>query len=217
MIFAAQPEKRKRATPAMLLSLCLHLAVLSALMYHPGPAILLPSSSLHGDGGGGMTKTTMLVAPGASVLTAPNPEEPKEEVDHRVVLRRRAKQQVAKVPTQPAAIPNQSLRPGMPGYILGSMSSGFVSDHDVRVALPVIAPDPPIVRSKLPDWIRGDVIVEVTISEQGEVTQTVVLSKVGFGLEDIIVSTLRQWHFVPAKVDGIAVASRQDVHFHFPS
>ena len=215
-MFQLENIPRTKTRAAMFASLCLHLAVLAALTYHPAPAILKPTSSLHGDGGGGMTRT-MLVAPGASVLTAPKKEDPKEEEDHRLALRRREKRQVAKAPMQEAAVPNQSLHPGMPGYILGSLNSGYVNDHDVKVALPVVAPDPPIVRSKLPDWIRGDVIVEVTISEQGEVTQTVVLSKVGFGLEDVIVQTLRQWHFTPAKVDGIAVASRQDVHFHFPS
>jgi TonB family protein len=216
MMFTVQKQSRTGTRTAMVVSLCLHLGVLAAFLYHPPPALLNPTSSLRGNGGGGLTKTA-LVAPGASILSAPRKEEPKEE-DRRVALRRREKRQVAKPqPQQEAAVPNQSLRPGMPGYILGSLSTGFVNDHDVKVALPVIAPDPPIARAKLPEWIRGDVVVEVTISEQGEVTQTVVLSTVGFGLEDIIVQTLRQWRFVPAKVDGIAVASRQDVHYHFPS
>jgi len=47
--------------------------------------------------------------------------------------------------------------------------------------------------------------------------QTRVLQTVGYGLEVVVVDTLRQWRFIPAKVDGVAVASRQDVHFHFPS
>ena len=216
MMFKVEKKSRSGTRMAMVASLCLHLGVLAALLYHPPPPLLNPTSSLRGNGGGGMIKTA-LVAPGVSVLSSPKKAEPREE-DRRVALLHREKAHKVKVePRQEAAVPNQSLRPGMPGYILGSLSTGFVNDHDVRVALPVIAPDPPIARSKLPEWIRGDVIVEVTISEQGEVTQTVVLSTVGFGLEDIIVQTLRQWRFVPAKVDGVAVASRQDVHYHFPS
>jgi len=31
------------------------------------------------------------------------------------------------------------------------------------------------------------------------------------------VATLKGWRFKPATVDGIAISSRQDVHFHFPS
>jgi TonB family protein len=107
--------------------------------------------------------------------------------------------------------------PGMPGFILGSLTDGIATDHDVRAAVSIVAPDPPIVRAKLPDWIRGDVIVEVTIDEKGSVIGTRVLQTVGFGLDQVIVDTLRQWRYLPAKVDGVAVASREDVHFHFPS
>jgi TonB family protein len=105
----------------------------------------------------------------------------------------------------------------MPGYVLGSLTEGFVSEHDVRIALPVFSPDPPVSRAGLPEWIRGDVIIEVTIDEHGTVTQTRVLQTVGFGLESTIAETLRSWRWLPAKVDGISVASRQDMQFHFPS
>ena len=107
--------------------------------------------------------------------------------------------------------------PGLPGSAVGTLSSGLASGHDVRIALPVFAPDPPVVRARLPEWVRGDVVVEVTIDETGAVVDTRVLQTPGYGLEEIIVATLRQWHFTPAKIDGVAVASRQDVHFHFPS
>ncbi len=208
-------EGQKRSRTSQAISFAIHAAVIAALGYHPAARILKPEGSLRGMGGGGVT-TTMLFAPGASVLQAKKPD-PEQERDRTLRLQAAKKKKTAAQPVQQAAVPSQSLRPGMPGYVLGSLSSGFVNDHDVRVALPTIAPDPPIIRSKLPDWIRGDVIVEVTISETGEVTETAVLQHVGFGLEDIIVSTLKQWHFTPAKVDGIAVASKQDVHFHFPS
>jgi TonB family protein len=105
----------------------------------------------------------------------------------------------------------------MPGYILGSLSSGFADQHDVHIALPLLAPNPPIDSDKLPGWIRGDILVEVTIDERGNVVQTRVLQTVGYGLELVVANTLRQWRFIPAKVDGVAVASRQDVHFHYPS
>ena len=204
----------------MATSLAIHAAVIAFLSYHPAPQILKPEGSLRGNGGSKMT-VTELASPGASVLTAPAPEKPPDEEKKLVALHREQKKkkqkEKEKPPVEVAAVPAKALHPGMPGYILGSLSTGFVNDHDVKVAYPVVAPDPPIVRAKLPEWIQGDVIVEVTISEQGEVTQTVVLSTVGFGLEDIIVQTLRQWHFTPAKVDGISVASRQDVRFHFPS
>jgi len=60
------------------------------------------------------------------------------------------------------------------------------------------------------------VVVEVTIDEKGAAVQTKLLQSVGFGLDDVILETLRQWRFQPAKVDGVPVSSKHDVHFHFP-
>jgi protein TonB len=146
------------------------------------------------------------------VAASKKPEPPEER--KRTSLRSAPKP--APVPQQAPATA-QSTKPGLPGYVLGSLTSGFVSEHDVRIAIPTLSPDPPITRAKLPEWIRGDVIVEITISDEGAVTETKVLQTVGYGLEDTIVETLRRWRFTPAVVDGVAVASRQDVHFHFPS
>ena len=60
------------------------------------------------------------------------------------------------------------------------------------------------------------IIVEVTIDEKGNVVATNVLHTIGFGIDEIIVATVRNWHYLPARVDGMPVASREDVHFHFP-
>jgi TonB family protein len=161
-----------------------------------------------------------LVAPGASVLSNPKLENEgfqKKELLAPKHQRPKTKQKESERQVQAAVSPNRDLRPGMPGFILGSLASGIASDQDVRIALPVHAPDPPIVRAKLPEWIRGDVIVEVTISEAGEVTDTVVLETVGYGLEQTVVETLRKWRWIPATIDGVKVASKQDVRFHFPS
>jgi len=54
------------------------------------------------------------------------------------------------------------------------------------------------------------------IDEKGNVVQTKLLQSVGFGLDDVIIETLRRWRYQPAKVDGVPVSSKHDVHFHFP-
>jgi TonB family protein len=203
------PAKVSRTAVAA--SVILHVLVLAFLLYRPEPPLLQPESSLRGEGGGGHN-SVKLIAPGTSEKQTTKQAELQKD---RNLLPKRPKShptpqpQTAKTDTPP--------RPGMPGFILGSLASGVPSDHDVRVALPLVAPDPPIMRNRLPDWLRGDVIVEVTIDEQGNVVKTVVLQTVGYGLENMIVDTLRQWRFSPATIDGVKVASRQDVHFHFPS
>ncbi len=60
-------------------------------------------------------------------------------------------------------------------------------------------------------------IVEVTIDTQGNVTETRVLQSLQQEIDDKVIATLRNWRFRPATVDGVAISSRQDVHFHFPS
>ena len=60
-------------------------------------------------------------------------------------------------------------------------------------------------------------VVEVTIDEQGKVTETRLLQSLVREIDDRVIAAVRSWRFQPATVDGVAISSRQDVHFHFPS
>jgi TonB family protein len=198
---------------AVFVTVFVHVLALLLLTFRPEPQLLQPSATLRGDGGNAYSHV-VLVAPGASVTDSAIAKATASE--HALEARKRKKPDHASLEPKPA-VADSNLKPGMPGFVLGSLANGLPSDHDVRVALPVIAPDPPILRNKLPDWLRGDVVIEVTIDEQGNVVKTKVLQTVGYGIEEIVTATVRQWRFTPAKIDGISVASRQDVYFHFPS
>jgi TonB family protein len=213
MLFHAITARRTISFSGWLLSLLLHAMVIVVLILHrPQPMLLHEMGSLRGVGGGGR-----VIALAISGVSAPetNTRESQEIRKHR--LPPRSRRRAVKPAEAPPAAARESLLPGMPGFVLGSLSDGFASDHDIRVAVSVVAPEPPIDRAKLPRWINGDVVVEVTISEKGDVIQTRVLKSVGFGLDEIVVETLRQWHYIPARIDGLPVASREDVHFHFPT
>ncbi len=84
-------------------------------------------------------------------------------------------------------------------------------------ALPEVFPDPPVSRSDIPAGVQGDVIVEVTIDEQGNVVQTKLLQGIGYGIEQKVLSVLPRWHFRPASKDGVTIASQHIVYFHYPS
>jgi TonB family protein len=107
-----------------------------------------------------------------------------------------------------------SARAGAP---YGSMLRGLASGVEARPALPEVFPDPVVYSWQLPKGLEGDVVVEVTIDEQGIVTETRVLQSLERDIDDRVVAVLKTWRFKPATVDGIAISSRQDVHFHFPS
>ena len=64
--------------------------------------------------------------------------------------------------------------------------------------------------------MQGDIIVEVTIDEQGNVTAMRILQSLNQDIDEKVLATLRDWRFRPASMDGVAISSRQDVHFHFP-
>src|SRR5947209_5034159 len=108
----------------------------------------------------------------------------------------------------------ESARAGSPH---GSLSQGPDSGTEAKPALPVIFPDPAVFPWQLPKGLQGDVIVEVTIDAEGSVTETRVLQSLKEDIDEKVIATLRNWHFRPATVDGVAIRSRQDVHFHFPS
>ena len=87
----------------------------------------------------------------------------------------------------------------------------------VMPALPQVFPDPPVSRADLPAGVEGDVIVEVTIDEQGNVTALKLTQGIGYGIDEKVLAILRQWRFRPATRDGVTIASQHLVHFHYPS
>jgi TonB family protein len=113
--------------------------------------------------------------------------------------------------------PQEAIESARAGAPEGSLFRGPVTGVEASPALPLIFPDPSIYPWQLPKGLQGDVIVEVTIDEHGNVTETRVVQSLQPEIDDKVIATLRNWRFKPAKVDGVAISSRQDVHFHFPS
>jgi protein TonB len=57
--------------------------------------------------------------------------------------------------------------------------------------------------------------VDITIDAGGKVSDLTVLKTPGYGIESSVASTVRTWTFRPATKDGVAVASVQELLFHF--
>jgi protein TonB len=102
------------------------------------------------------------------------------------------------------------------GSTYGSMLEGTVG-AEVRPALPDVFPDPDVDRTSLPPSVQGDVIVEITIDERGNVVEERLLTGVDREVDEKVIAALKNWHFRPATNDGVPISSKQDVHFHFPS
>jgi TonB family protein len=199
-------------------SVAAHLAVLALLLFHnPRVIDLSPAWLAYGDGA--HTYKLIYFPPGA------NDDTPPDAAKLLFPLRASKPRPSPQFqPPKPAPEPQQVLADAEAGdhnshagSPLGTMIDGPITGHEVHVAYPVVYPDPPVDRAGLPRDLQGDVVIEVTIDSQGNVVETKIVQAIGHGIDEKIEATLRRWHYQPATLDGTPVASRHDVHFHFPS
>ncbi len=195
-----------------------HLAVLATIVFHNPRAIeLSPAWLTYGDGA--HTYKLTYFPPGAN-------DDTRADAAKLLFPRQASKQRPhpQSQPPKPAPEPRQVTanaeagdHDSHAGSPLGTMIDGPITGHEVHVAYPVVYPDPPVERAALPRDLVGDVVIEVTIDSQGNVVETKIVQAIGHGLDEKIEATLRRRHYQPATLDGTPVASRHDVHFHFPS
>jgi TonB family protein len=200
------------------LSVAAHLAILAVIVFH-APKVIDLSPAWLAFGNDAHTYKLVYFPPDANDAAPPDPA--------KLLFPRQASKprpQPHAQPPKPAPEPQQVLADAEAGdhnshagSPLGTMIDGPVTGHEVHVAYPVVYPDPPVARAELPQDLQGDVIIEVTIDSQGTVVETKIVQAIGHGIDEKIEATLRRWHYQPATLDGVAVASRHDVHFHFPS
>ena len=187
------PQRRPlRRNVALLLSFLMH-ATGPFLWVHREPIFVKPSSVPWGREG---VSGTLIYIPPRRVVTS---EHPKLRWNHRP----------KPVPELP---PIESARAGS---INGSAASGLAKGMEATPAIPLTFPDPDIYPWQL-SGVQGDVVVEVTIDERGSVGEMRVLQSLQRDIDAKCIATLKNWRFRPAMLDGIAISSRQDVHFHFP-
>ena len=202
-------------------SVAAHLAVLAVIVFHHPKVIdLKPAWLAYGDGA--HTSKLIYISPHANDEDTP-PDAAKLLFPPRAsqARPRRHSQPPTPAPEPQQVIASANAEPGdhnsRAGSPLGTMIDGPITGHEVHVAYPVVYPDPPVDRAGLPRDLAGDVVIEVTIDSQGNVVETKIVQAIGHGIDEKIEATLRRWHYQPATLDGAPVASRHDVHFHFPS
>ena len=104
-----------------------------------------------------------------------------------------------------------------PAWQMSSNEGSHGFHHQVSRALPVFTPEPPILHNDYPESARGkEVVMVVIINEEGAIAAFKVLQGVGDGVEKSIVETLKRWIYVPAKFNGRAIATQQELRFQFP-
>ena len=202
----------------MLVSFGLQLAVLGVLLY-PKTASLVTAHDVqlgipHSLG----SQSIVYLAPVGPEQTRASQEQPKlalrAKLTHKPAPPKpQPKRQEEPAETAPDA-PEVTARGGSPfGRLPGSPLTG----DEVTPAFPTVYPDPAVSRADIPSGVVGDVIVEVTIDPQGNVTDTKLLQGIGYGVEQKVLEVLQRWHFHPAQRFGVNIASQHIVHFHYPA
>jgi TonB family protein len=100
------------------------------------------------------------------------------------------------------------------GLSYGTLNRGPAFGDEIRPALPVTTSDPAAYPWELPDS-EGNVVVEITIDERGEIVAKTVLQSLGPKLDEKVLVALENWHFHPATRNGAPIPSKQDAIFHF--
>ncbi len=204
----SRPQSR-----TLVASLLLHGLLLGWLLHSPNPRVLAPSSVATGQYG---TALTHLYWPrDASQADSSEPGRDRQKLiwHERHKERKPATPQVAASQDETAGIASApAAAAGMP---YGTLASGPAFGDEIRPALPISATDPVVDPHDLAGRGEGSVIVEVTIDDQGNIVQKVVLQSLGPLIDNKVLAALESWRFRPATRNGVAIPSKQDVYYHF--
>jgi len=195
-----------------LTSVTIHAAVLACVLYRPPAIFVAPRFAAHGNG---VNAQVLYLTAASDVSASPKISERTMRLTAPSAAPAVRITRLSKKESQ-----GRSLHPAHPaaagGSTYGSMLEGTVG-AEVRPALPEVFPDPDVDRASLPSSVQGDVIVEITIDERGNVVEERLLTGVDHNIDEKVIAALKNWHFRPATNDGVPISSKQDVHFHFPS
>jgi periplasmic protein TonB len=206
--------RRRRRSSSVCISSSFHLAVLALFCWPTLPVFVRPALVARGENGSATPSSVRLYVPNDLQITASS----SPPLLSSPALARK-KSQKAKLRKRNNVIEeaDKTPNPAEVGSENGSAYDGLASGDEVKPALPATFQDLKIPRSELPSGIQGDVIVEITIDAQGAVVEERLLQGLGHGVDDRVIAVLRDWRFHPATRNGVAIPSKHDVHFHFPS
>lgn len=114
-------------------------------------------------------------------------------------------------PTQTLSALGHGVQAGLP---YGTLYHGQLYGDEVRPALPTTTSDPVVYPWQLPTS-AGNEVIEITIDEQGNIVNKMVLQSLGSDIDTKCLAALENWHFQPATRNGRPIPSKQDAIFPF--
>ena len=222
------PDAKPR--PPLLFSIAAHGAILFSLLRSPNPTFVKPSSVVAGRNGTAVAQIYWVTErddhgkdSGEGKALSRDESRTKERAKlelQREIAKRRSKRAVeiakAEVDSSTQDLGGQHEAPPV-GSPFGSLTYGSLFGLEVRPAYPISGSDPVADPGELPSGFEGDVIVEVTIDDQGNIVGKSVIQGINPALDSKSLSALANWRFRPATRNGAPIASKHDVYFHFRS
>ena len=214
----SSPRPRRRG---FFISLLLHGLALACLIYPATPRFIRPSATLMGKNG---TSTVYLYLPSTNATLAAAQELNTEEnrqlylpiaTRKRLEIHKR-RQALARTPQELHEAESAQTNQAPAGSLYGSLSYGDTEGSEVRPAIRVSGSEPAVNEFDLAGVKEGNIIVEVTIDQRGNIIQKTVLQSLNPSIDQKVLAALEDWHFLPALRDGDAISSKQDVYYHFP-
>lgn len=217
MIFSPARLHQRRQT-GVLLSIASHAAILGVaflLTLHWGKVRPVYRESrcctaaLYWTGNIGTSAPAAPADPTKRVKPSPIPVPQSARIENPVHLR------------QPRAaenpVPQQSrlAQSGNPSQQQQQSIGTGAGTQDAEPAFPTYFPRPGITDRSLLPAVEQKIIIDVTVSPLGEVTDEKLVQGLGNNLDQIVLNTVKSWRFHPATLDGNAVASVEELVFPF--
>ncbi|MGA8432914.1 MAG: TonB family protein [Candidatus Sulfotelmatobacter sp.] len=227
MFAQSNPRAAPRQTALLATSLALHGLLLGWLLLPSEPQLINPTSVERGENGRVVSRLYWASrSPDDSDSAASDSATEKyrrQRLAHtKLTWKKNNAPRPSNIPPAPTESEDQSKSQtlsslghgALAGSPYGTLINGAATGDEIRPALPVQTVDPVAYPWELPN-MEGNVVVEITINEQGEIVNKSVLQSMGSKLDERALAALNGWHFHPATRNGVAIASKQDAVFHF--
>ncbi|HUB19695.1 MAG TPA: TonB family protein [Acidobacteriaceae bacterium] len=166
------------------------------------------TAQLYWTGNTGVSDSSPAV-PLKHAIPSPVPQAKTSLIENPVRLRQ------PRTPRKPATTQNRQARSGTPSLQQQqTIGTGSGSD-DAEPAFPTFFPRPAVTDRSLLPAVEQKIIVNVTISAQGDVTGETLVQGLGNNLDSLVLETVKTWRFHPATLNGNNVASVEQLVFPF--
>ena len=99
---------------------------------------------------------------------------------------------------------------------MGFVQDSYLSSEYVTAPVPSYKPEPGYTSQARHDKIEGKVVLRIVIDVEGDVADAQEVSqRLGDGLDEMAIETVKTWKFKPAQVEGVHVAVRVIVEIDF--